>query len=168
MSRRICTRNFASRLESGSSNRKTCGWRTMAREQCPELEQVGGGSDARVDVGLRDPAHPQGEREVLVDGHVRVERVVLEYHGDVAIARGDVVDDARPDPDRPRGHALQSGDHPQRRALPAARGPHEHEELAVRHRHVEIVHRDVRAAALFVYFAHAFQGYARHAAVLRR
>ena len=28
---RICTRSLASRLESGSSNRKTCGWRTMAR-----------------------------------------------------------------------------------------------------------------------------------------
>src|SRR3954470_15873099 len=31
MSARICTRSFASRFESGSSMRKACGWRTMAR-----------------------------------------------------------------------------------------------------------------------------------------
>src|SRR5207253_1528534 len=31
MSARICTRSFASRFESGSSMRKTCGWRTIAR-----------------------------------------------------------------------------------------------------------------------------------------
>ena len=31
ISARICTRNLASRLESGSSNRNTCGARTMAR-----------------------------------------------------------------------------------------------------------------------------------------
>ncbi len=28
---RICTLSFASRFDSGSSNRNTCGWRTIAR-----------------------------------------------------------------------------------------------------------------------------------------
>jgi hypothetical protein len=28
---RVCTRSLASRFESGSSIKKTCGWRTMAR-----------------------------------------------------------------------------------------------------------------------------------------
>ena len=31
ISARICTRSLASRLDSGSSIRNTCGWRTMAR-----------------------------------------------------------------------------------------------------------------------------------------
>src|SRR3954463_8052594 len=31
MSARICTRRLASRFDSGSSIRKTCGWRTIAR-----------------------------------------------------------------------------------------------------------------------------------------
>ena len=31
ISMRVCARSLASRLDSGSSNRNTCGWRTIAR-----------------------------------------------------------------------------------------------------------------------------------------
>ena len=40
-------------------------------------------------------AHPQAEADVLGHVHVRVERVVLEDHRDVALLRRDVVDDRR-------------------------------------------------------------------------
>ena len=43
--------------------------------------------DAEVDLLLRKPAHPEGETHVLGGVHVRVERVVLEDHRDVAVLR---------------------------------------------------------------------------------
>src|ERR1041385_7113928 len=133
ISARICTRNLASRFDSGSSNRKTCGSRTMARpmatrwrwppgscrgerpsraprprgaaggvlpagqlpreapEQVAEAEDVGGALHPRVDLGLGRGAQPHREAHVVGDRHVRIERVVLEHHGDVALLRRHVV-----------------------------------------------------------------------------
>ena len=45
--------------------------------------------DQPVDLGLGRLADLQAELEVLADRHVRVERVALEDHGDVAVLRGD-------------------------------------------------------------------------------
>ena len=66
---------------------------------------------------------PQAEGDVVVDGQVRVERVALEDHGDVAVARRDVVDDAVADPEHALGDVLEPGDHAQRRRLAAPDGP---------------------------------------------
>ena len=41
----------------------------------------------------------QAEGQVVVDAHVLVERVVLEHHGDVAVARRQVVDHPLADAD---------------------------------------------------------------------
>ena len=114
ISARICTRSFASRFESGSSMRKTWGSRTIARpiatrcrwppESCARLavEVVAEADDLR---RLRDPLAAsafgtlrmlQREPDVLGNRHVRIERVVLEHHRDIALARREVVDDRSP------------------------------------------------------------------------
>ena len=64
---------------------------------------------------------PQAERHVLDHRHVRIERVVLEHHGDVAVLRRHVVDDVAADGDLAAGDVLQARDHAQRRRLAAAR-----------------------------------------------
>ena len=53
--------------------------------------------------------------------HVRVERVVLEHHRDVALGRLEVVDHAAADRDLAAGDLLQPRDHAQQRDLAAAR-----------------------------------------------
>jgi hypothetical protein len=63
---------------------------------------------------------------------VRVERVVLEHHGDVAFARFKIVHHAPADGHLALGDFLQPRDHAQDRGLAAARGADEHDELAVR------------------------------------
>ena len=86
------------------------------------------------------PASFRLKRHVLEHGHVRVERVVLEHHRDVALLRRDVVDHAAADRDLAVGDLLQPGDHAQQRRLAAARRADQHAELAVVDLDVDAVH----------------------------
>ncbi len=65
-------------------------------------------------------AHLEPVAEVLAHGHVRVERVALEDHRDVAPPRRELGDVLAVDPDRPVRHLLEARDHPQQRRLAAA------------------------------------------------
>jgi len=96
-----------------------------------QVESLGRRLDLAVDLGLVDLGQLQREAHVLAHRHVRIERVVLEDHGDVAVLRRAVVDNLVADPQLARGDVLEPGDHPQRRRLAAARGPDEDHELAV-------------------------------------
>ena len=74
----------------------------LAVEQRRDGEDLGHALDAVVDLGTRHFEATQPERHVVVDRHVRVERVVLEHHGDPAVARRDIVDDPSVDAQRRR------------------------------------------------------------------
>src|SRR5213593_605898 len=96
MSARIWTRSFASRFESGSSIRKTLGWRMIARPiatrcRCPPESCE----------GLRSRYSGELEREadVLSDREVGVEGVVLKDHRHVPVLRRRVRHVALADPD---------------------------------------------------------------------
>jgi hypothetical protein len=82
----------------------------------------------------------QAEGQVVVHRHVRVQRVVLEHHGDAALLGRQVVDHAVADAQLAAGDGFQPGDHAQQRALGAARGPDEDHELAVAHLQVHAMH----------------------------
>src|SRR6266498_2965227 len=107
MSARICTRSFASRFESGSSIRKTLGSRTLAlpagelrrlaREVLLEAEQLGHLQHPPLALLFLHLGNAKGETDVGRDGQVRIERVVLEHHRDVALLRRDVRDVAATD-----------------------------------------------------------------------
>ena len=146
---RMAMRSLASRFDSGSSNRNTFGCRTMARPMAtrwrwpPEswrglrsssgpISRICAASFTRVLISVfGHAAVAQAVGHVVVDGHVRIERVVLEHHRDVAIRRLDVVDDAAADIDLAGGHRLEAGDHPQQRGLAAAGRADQHAELPV-------------------------------------
>ena len=66
----------------------------LALQQASQAESLSGFLDAAVDLGLGPLAQLQTEGHVVVDRHVRIERVALEDHGDVAVFRRDVVDAA--------------------------------------------------------------------------
>ena len=91
--------------------------------------------------GFRELPQPQAERHVLEHRHMRVERVVLEHHRDVPVLRRHVVDQLIADIDLARGGFFEPGDHPQGRALAAARGSDQHDELAVGDVEVDPLHR---------------------------
>ena len=85
---------------------------------------------------------------LLRDRHVRIERVVLEHHGDVAVARAHVVDDLAADLDLAVVGVLEAGDGAQQRALAAAGRADQHGELAVGDVEVDAAHRMHGAEAL--------------------
>ena len=149
MSARIWTRSFASRFDSGSSIRKTCGWRTIARPiatRCRWPPESSFGLPVEV---RRQVEHLRRPRDALLDlafgalrsrspnamfsatRQVRVERVVLEDHRDVALLRRHVLTTRPPIEIVAVRDLLEPRDHAQRRRLAAARRADEHEELAV-------------------------------------
>ena len=93
-------------------------------------------------VGLGHPRILQREADVLVDRHVRIERVALEHHRDVAVSGIDLVDDLAVDADLARGRLLEAGDHAHGRRLAAARRAEEHHELLVADIEVDVVDAD--------------------------
>ena len=146
---RICTRSLASRLRQRlvhqerlrvahdrAAHRHALALaagevRRLAVQVLAELEDLGGLLDLRVDLGLGDLRELEREAHVLAHRHVRIQRVVLEDHRDVAIARRELVDALAADDQLAVGDLLQARDHPQRGRLPAARRADEDHELAV-------------------------------------
>ena len=62
-------------------------WRGIAVQQLLEAEDLGGPLHLPLHDRRRRLGELQGERHVVEHGHVRIERVVLEHHGDVAVLR---------------------------------------------------------------------------------
>ena len=84
----------------------------LAVDQIGNVEHAGGFSDPALDLRLGIMLQPQTERHVFRDRHMRVERVVLEHHGDVAVLRWNIVDDVAADRDVAIGDVFEPCDHP--------------------------------------------------------
>ncbi len=113
----------------------------QALQVWPEVEDLGRAVDLLLDhrgVGLGEP---QREAHVLGHGHVRVQRVALEHHRQVALRRRQPRDVAAVEVDAAGAERLEPGDQPQQRRLAAAGRPDEHGELAARDRQVDALDR---------------------------
>ena len=108
-----------------------------AFEQAVQSEQFGRFLRTPLPLVGGNAAYLQAVGDVVKHVHVRIERVVLEHHGDVAVLRlfpGDVF---VADVDVAGGHFLQPCDTAQSRGLAAARRADHDHERAVRHFKVE-------------------------------
>ena len=83
--------------------------------------------------------HLQREGHVVEDGHVRIERVALEHHRDVAVLGGDVVHHPVADEDPPLRDLLQARQHAKGRRLPTPRWTDQDHELLVLDLDVEVL-----------------------------
>ena len=101
-------------------------------EQGPEPEHLGGLGDALLDLLRIGFAKLETEGQVLADREVGIERVRLEHHGDVPIARLQPRHLAITEIDRALIGDLQPGEETQKGGLPAAARPDEHREGALR------------------------------------
>src|SRR4030095_7495871 len=92
--------------------------------------------------------HLQRKADVLRHGHVRIQRVALEHHGDIARA-GLLCGDILPvHQHASRAHRLEAGEDAQGRGLARARGSEQHEELAGLDGEVDAVQHGRRAVPL--------------------
>src|SRR5674476_451041 len=85
-----------------------------------ELDQSDGLRDATLHLGSGHVAHLQPERDVLLDGEVREQCVVLEHHAETAILRSHGVDPLAVYENLAMGQREQSRQAVQRGGLPAA------------------------------------------------
>jgi len=131
----------------------------LAIQHRSNFQNPGGFADPAVDLGRAHAAVAQPIGHVVVNAHVRIERVVLEDHGDVALGRFDPVDDAAADLDLARGDGLEPGHHPQQGRFAAPRGSDQHAELTVADREVDAFDGFDPA---WVYFANVVKGDAGH------
>jgi hypothetical protein len=113
-----------------------------------ETDQVQHALDARAQLGRRHRAPAKAEGDVLEHGHVREERVRLEDQPEVAAMDGHPRDVLARQHDLPAVGLDEAGDHPEERALAAARGAEKREELAGGGVERHVVDRDHRAERL--------------------
>jgi len=97
--------------------------RGTALEQLGNLQNFGSPRDPRLDLRFRELLVDEPEAKVLVDAHVRVERVGLEHHRHSARGRHQVVAACSVKMDLALSDLLQPRDHAEKGRLPAADGP---------------------------------------------
>jgi hypothetical protein len=131
----------------------------LALEEIGDAENARDLGDARPDLRLLGSPHLQTEPDVVRDRHVRIQRVVLEHHRHVALARLELVHRTVADRDRPAADLLEAGDHAEHRRLTAAGRADEHDELAVRDLEIERAH-GVRVVCVDLFDVR--QGHGRH------
>ena len=87
--------------------------------------------DRRIDLRLGLSGDLERKSHILCNRHMRVERIGLEDHGDVALARRQVVDHPVADVDFTARDVLQPGDHAERGRLATAGRADQRDELPV-------------------------------------
>ena len=103
----------------------------LAVQQVAQFQNLGGLVYALLDFRFRHLGELQAIGHVLVVGHVRVQRVVLEHHGDVALGGLQVIDLFVGNDQVTIGDFFQACNHAQQGGLAAARGAYQHDEFAV-------------------------------------
>ena len=106
-----------------------------------EVQELRGFEDACSDLLFAGFGELEREAHVLGDAHVRVERVVLEHHRDVAVLGFGMRDVRAADENATAVDLLEAGEHAQRCGLAAARRADENEKFAVGDLEVEGVDR---------------------------
>jgi hypothetical protein len=128
ISTRICTRSSAS--ADGDALALAAGKRLrLALQQRADLQDIGGFLHTRLDFRFLVTRRLQPEGEVLVNAHMRIERIGLEDHGNAALGGGCFVHPFAIDAKITLGDFLETGDHAQKRGFAAARRADEHREF---------------------------------------
>ena len=112
----------------------------LAVKELGQIEDLRCVADHLVDLILRNLAELESECHVVIDSHVRIQSIVLEDHGDIAVLGLDIIHDLAVDLEGTGGDVLQTCDHTKGSGLSASGGADEDDELLVCNLQVEILH----------------------------
>src|SRR3546814_9273986 len=104
------------------------------------FQNMGRAFHAALDLGLAELADLQAIGHVFEHGHVRIQGVVLEHHGNIALGGLQLVDDFAVYADLAVRNAFQPRHHTHQGRFPATRRPHDDDELAIGNLHVYTVY----------------------------
>ena len=135
------------------------------REDILDAKDAGSLADAPCDVCRTEAPDTEAESEVLGDGEVGIERVVLEDHGDVAIAGRQTADVGIADENAAGGETFEAGNHTQGAGLATTgRTKQDNKRLVGDFQGQAKDGRDFLAAATAVDFGDVLKGDAGHGA----
>src|SRR5262249_34499372 len=103
----------------------------FAAEIIANAEDIGGLVDALTDLAAVDLPHFQAEAHVVVDAHMRIERVILKHHRDIAVHGRQLVDHRIADQHLARTDRFEASHHAQGCGLAAAGRSDQNHELLV-------------------------------------
>ena len=106
--------------------------------------------NAALDLFLRCLVQLQTECHVLKHGHMRIQSVVLEHHGDLTILGCHIVDQLVADEQLALGDFLQTGDHTQCRGLTATGRTDQNQKFLVLDLQVKVGHGGDAAGVLLI------------------
>ena len=101
-----------------------------------------------LDIGSCVAVHLQAKADIVENGHMRKNGVILEHHGNPAFTRWQMVYTPVPDPDLSDIRLVKPGNDTQQGGLATSGGPEQHHELLVTDGQVNRVQRLERAKAL--------------------
>ena len=132
----------------------------LAVEVVGEAEYLGSFGKALLLLGLRHLLDVETEEDVVANREVRVKRVALKHHGEVALAGQHLVGEFAVHDELTGGNALEAGDDAQKRRLAAAGGPDEDKELPLLYLEVDAPeHLGLAVVALLKVLAYDFCHY---------
>ena len=105
--------------------------RRLALQQLLDIQHFRDVFHSPVDIDLGKPLKPECEGHVPRDVHVRVKRVVLKDHRDIAVLGFQTADRLVVEPDFTGRQGFKTGEYAQRGGFSATGGPNEHGKLAV-------------------------------------
>ena len=120
----------------------------IAALESAQGDQRQGLPHARLGLPPVHPSHAEAEADILADGHVGEQGVVLEHHTGVAPVRGRRGDVDPLDAHPARVGPLEAGDDPEGRRLAAPAGPQQRDQLTGRDDEIDTIHRRDRAEPL--------------------
>jgi hypothetical protein len=121
-----------------------------ALKEFADFQNRGGFVYAFLDFFLVVLADFQTKRHVVKNGHVRIQGVVLENHGDIAILGGNVVHHFSIDVELAAGNIFETGNHAERGCLAAAGRADKDYEFLVLDGDIRVFHRVNTAIIHFV------------------
>ena len=112
-----------------------------------------------IDLILRCIFQFQSKSEIIAHGHMRVQSVALENHGDIAVLRFHIIDKFPIDPQFSAGDLFKTGNHTECRGFSASGRSDKNDKFFVFDRDVDVVNRQDTAAVdllqiLHNYFCH--------------